>query len=208
MAMIELRFSVRGTTLPTDHAYLLFAALSHVVREFHDEQANLRFSPINGDRGEKGTIRLADFSRLSVRLSADQISVVLALAGQTLELGRHRITLKQPTVQPIIPAPTLAAKLVTFKYATDPDQFLTTARRKLDEIGVDGDPGIPLIQQGQRAGEPRRQVLRIKGLQIIAYALQVAGLKVVVSLRLLEGGLGGRRRIGCGFFVPVSGRNG
>jgi CRISPR-associated protein Cas6 len=204
---IELAFPVLGEVILTDHAYLLYSSLSHCVREFHDEAANVRFAPINGDRGPKGTIRLFDCSRLRVRLTADQIAVVLPLAGRTLELGPHRIMLRSPVVVPLVPAPTLAAKVVTFKNARSPNDFLTTARRKLDEIGVAGEPGIPLILQGERAGEPRRQIVRIKGRQMVGYALQVAGLTAEESLRLQEQGLGGRCRIGCGFFMPVCGRS-
>jgi CRISPR-associated protein Cas6 len=203
---IELAFPVVGDSIPTDHGYILYAALSNVVPEFHNPNANIRFSPINGDRGEKGTIRLFSGSRLLVRLPADQIPVVLPLAGRTLELGTNRVALRPPMVVPMVPAPTLAAKLVLFKNAETPEKFLSTTRWKLDEIGVVGEPGIPLIQHGERAGQPRRRILRIKGRRIVGYALQVTGLTAEESLRLQEHGLGGRCRIGCGFFVPLQPR--
>jgi len=205
--VIEASFPLQGELIPTDHAFLLYAALSHCVPEFHHEKANIRFSPINGTSEGKGLIRIIKGSRLRVRLPADQIAVILPLAGRTLELGRHRIALRSPTVLPLVPAPTLTARIVTFKNATDPDHFLTTARRKLDEIHVAGEPGIPLIQQGERAGEPRRRIVRIKGRQIVGYALQIEGLTAEESLRLQEQGLGGRCRMGCGFFVPVQPRS-
>jgi CRISPR-associated protein Cas6 len=203
---IEVMFPVRGELIPTDHAYLLYAALSHCVREFHDKAANVRFAPLSGKRAGKGAIRIDDSARLRVRLPADQIAVVLALAGRTLELGGHRLTLRPPTVVPLVPAPALVAKLVTFKHSMDPESFVTAARRELDEKGIGGEPGIPLIQQGERKGEPRRIVLRIKGVRIVGYALQVIQLTAEESLRLQEEGLGGRGRIGCGYFLPVCGR--
>ncbi len=199
---IEVAFPVGGESIPTDHAYLLYSALTQCVRSFHDETAPIRFSPINGDRGEKGTSRLVGSSRLRVRLPAEQIAVILPLAGRTLELGEHSIMLRPPVVVPIVPAPTLVAKLVTFKNSKTPERFLAVARQKLDEIGVAGEPGIPLIWEGERAGEPHRKVLRIKGRRIVGYPLQIAGLTAEESLRLLEEGLGGRTRMGCGFFVP------
>lgn len=204
---IEVGFPVEGDSITTDHAYLLYSALSHVVGQFHDANAKIRFAPINGDRGEKGMIRLIRCSRLRVRLPADQIAVVLPLAGRTLELGAHRVTLRPPTVIPLVAAPTLVAKIVLFKNARTPEEFLATARWKLDEIGVGGEPGIPLIQRGERAGQPRRQILRIKGCRIIGYAVQVAGLTAEESLNLQERGLGGRCSMGCGFFVPVQPRS-
>jgi CRISPR-associated protein Cas6 len=199
---IEVAFPVRGELIPTDHAYPLYSVLSHCVREFHNGDAGIRFAPINGARGEKGTIRLFPGSRLCVRLAADQVAAVLPLAGKEFEIGGHRILLGTPTIAQLIPAPTLVAKVVTFKNSTEPNRFLTVVRQKLDEIGVVGEPGIPLIQQGERAGEPRRQILRIKGRKIVGYPLQIAGLTAEESVLLQEEGLGGRRRIGCGFFMP------
>ena len=95
------------------------------------------------------------------------------------------------------------ARLVTFKHADGQDQFLTTARRKLAELEVGGEPAIPVVAAGPRAGECRRRVVRLKGRTIIGYALEVSGLSAGDSLKLQESGLGGRSRMGCGFFLPV-----
>jgi CRISPR-associated protein Cas6 len=203
---INLDFPVQGDTLPIDHHYLLYSSLSHAVGALHSANSLLRFAAIGGERAEKGLIRPHPRSRLRLRLPADQIGTVLPLAGRTLQIGDHSIHLGIPTVAPLRAAPLLAAKVVTYKHALDPIRFLDVTRRRLDEMGVSGEPGIPLIQTGPRAGEPRRQVLTIKGKRIIGYALQVAGLTAEESVRLQELGLGGRRRMGCGFFVPYQAR--
>jgi CRISPR-associated protein Cas6 len=96
--------------------------------------------------------------------------------------------------------------MVTFKHALDTTRFLAVARQKLDALGVAGEVGIPLIQSGERQGEPRRQVLRIKGRRVIGFACQVTGLTAEESLLLQERGLGGRRRMACGFFLPLRAR--
>jgi CRISPR-associated protein Cas6 len=203
---IEVAFLVKGELIPTDHAYPLYSALSHCVREFHDEDAGFRFAPISGKHATKGTIHVGEGARLRVRLPADQIARILPLAGRTLDLGSHRITLRTPNVLPLVPASIVVARFVTFKNSTEPEKFLSVARWKLDELKVEGEPGIPLIEQGERAGEPHRHVLRIKGIRMVGYAPQVAGLTADESLRLQEQGLGGRRRMGCGFFVPLQPR--
>ena len=38
---------------------------------------------------------------------------------------------------------------------------------------------------------------------MIGYALRVFGLTAEESIRLQEEGLGGRRRMGCGVFLPI-----
>jgi CRISPR-associated protein Cas6 len=206
--MLDVAFRVRGELLPGEHHYLLLGALSVVVPEFHIEGADLRFAPINGARDSKGTIRLSERSQLRVRLQADRIAVALPLVGRTMRVGDHSITLGTPTVAPLTPAPTVAARTVTFKNSIEPEQFLAVARRKLDDLGIAGEPGIPLIREGVRTGEPRRKILRIKGHRIVGFALQVEALSAEESLLLQEKGLGGRCRMGCGFFVPVQPRFG
>ncbi len=44
---------------------------------------------------------------------------------------------------------------------------------------------------------------RIKEVRIVGFALLVEGLRPDESLRLQEVGLGGRRHLGCGVFVPA-----
>ena len=84
-----------------------------------------------------------------------------------------------------------------------PDQFLTTARTKLAEIGVTGEPQLPIHMTGDRAGEPKRRVVHVKGVAIVGYALLVTELSAADSLTLQEAGLGGRTHLGCGFFTPA-----
>src|SRR6266852_4903905 len=98
MSLIDLLFPVLGDTLPTDHAYLLYAALSRRVPRFHDAAGGVRFAQINGQRGGKGQLVLFEKSRLRLRLPAEAISDVLPLAGQSLEIGEHRVRLGVPHV--------------------------------------------------------------------------------------------------------------
>jgi CRISPR-associated endonuclease/helicase Cas3 len=122
-----------------------------------------------------------------------------------LDIAGNLVRLGVPAVAAIIPSATLAARLVTFKNAEDPEQFLATARIKLTELGVQGEPAIPLLPSGSRAGECQRRVVRLKGRTIVGYALLVSGLSTSDSIRLQEVGLGGRTRMGCGFFLPAKG---
>ena len=64
---------------------------------------------------------------------------------------------------------------------------------------------MPVHLDGERAGEAKRRVVRVKGVAIVGYALIVAGLSAADSVTLQESGLGGRTRFGCGFFVALKG---
>jgi len=68
---------------------------------------------------------------------------------------------------------------------------------------VQGEAGIPLVRAGKHAGKPRRHVLRIKGQQVVGFSVQLTGLTAEESVTVQEHGLGGRRKMGCGFFVPL-----
>ena len=209
MPHVDLLFPVLGETLPTDHAYPLYGALSRLVPTFHQPDGP-RFAAINGHRGPRGQIQLYDGSRLRVRLPAERIAAALPLAGKPLSVGDHRIRLGVPQVVALVPAPVVQARIVTFKHAVEPEPFLEKARIDLRTLGLLAIAEIPKIErviaitdQPNRQGAPRRMVLRIKERRIIGYALRISGLTAEESILLQEQGLGGRRRIGAGYFMPV-----
>jgi CRISPR-associated protein Cas6 len=201
--LVDLLFPALGGTIPTDHAYPLYAALSRIVPEFHEPAAALRFAPINGAPGEQGRLWLTEWSHLRVRLPDDAIRTALPLAGKKLDVAGEAVRLGAPTVQPLTPSAAVESWLVTFKHGEEPEAFLATARAKLAEIGVAGEPAVRAFESGPRAGEPRRRVVRLKGQAIVGYATVVSGLSTEESIRLQERGLGGRTKIGCGFFLPT-----
>lgn len=203
--MVDLVFSVRGGSVPADHAYPLYSALAGLVPAFHDPTKSLRFAPLTGGRGEAGKLRLNEWSCLRVRLPADAIPTALPLAGKALDVAGSTVRLGPPTVQSLTAATTVESWLVTFKHGEELDVFLATARTKLTAIGVAGEPGVRVFETGPRAGQPRRRVIRLKGQAIVGYALVVSGLTAEESIRLQESGLGGRTKMGCGFFLPARG---
>ena len=137
---LELIFPALGTSLPADHAYALYAALSSVVPAFHDEDSPLRFAPITGRATPDGRLHIAVNSCLRVRLPDDSVRLALPLAGKQLAVGDRTVRLGVPSVRALIPAPSLIARLVTFKNADTPEQFLATAQAKLAEHGLSGNP--------------------------------------------------------------------
>lgn len=62
------------------------------------------------------------------------------------------------------------------------------------------------MRAGPHAGKPHRRLLRIKDRRMVGYAVQVTGLTAEESIKLQEHGLGGRQKMGCGFFVPMQAR--
>jgi CRISPR-associated protein Cas6 len=89
------------------------------------------------------------------------------------------------------------------------DSFRAAAQRQLTELGIGGRATLLLrrgsgaLEGGRGGGEPLvRRTLRVRDKQIVGYALAVTDLDANDSLRLQEVGIGGRRRFGCGVFLP------
>lgn len=201
--ILELVFPVAGAELRSDHAYPLYAALSRLVPAFHGADSGVRFGPIGGATSAAGRLQLTAHSYLPVRLPQNAVKLALPLAGKKLIVGDAAVRLGVPSVRTLIPSPSLFARVVTFKNADTPEQILTKSRGKLAELGIAGEPQLPIHLAGERAGERLRRVVRVKGVKVVGYALIVAELSAADSLKLQESGLGGRTRMGCGFFVPM-----
>jgi CRISPR-associated endonuclease/helicase Cas3 len=120
---------------------------------------------------------------------------MLKLAGKRLEVDGHAIRLGAPQIHLLKPATTLYARIVTIKGFTEPEPFLDAVCRKLDELGVKGEP---------ICGE--RRVVKVGNHTIVGFGLTMHELSDQCSLILQERGIGGRRRMGCGFFNPISRR--
>jgi CRISPR-associated protein Cas6 len=204
MSVVDLLFPVLGTCLPTDHSYALYSALSRLLPCLHDGGVRFGMAPITGPHIGRGLLRIEPSrSRLRLRLSASDIPRILPLAGKGLDVLGHRIRLGVPRTEPLQPAPSLIARTVTIKKATEIGSFLEVVRLQLHELGIVGKARVPehFDKRGHR--EPIRRVLRIKNVRIVAFSLLVEELIPQESVRLQEAGLGGRRHLGCGVFLPA-----
>src|SRR5262249_45101103 len=108
-----------------------------------------------------------------------------------------------PQVRALVPAPGLIARMVTVKHADEEAAFIDAAGKKLGELDLKGRLELRRWGAGARQGQPRRQVVRIKDRKVVGYRLAVHDLDPADSVRLQEVGLGGRRRMGCGIFLPL-----
>jgi len=190
MPHVDLAFRLMGTTVPVDHGYALYSAINRLVPDLHDAK-DIGVHPIRGRYGGDGKLLLLPSSRLILRLSVDSIRPYLQLAGKTLDVDGHRLLVSVPETRALRPAATLYARLVTIKGFMEPDGFLEAAERRLHEMGATAE---------LRLGE--RRTLRVKDKQVVGFEVAAIGLDAEDSVRLQETGIGGRRHMGCGTFVP------
>lgn len=206
MSMVDLSFYVQGTTLALDHGYALYSAVSRLLGPDGHEGNGLGIHPIRGQPVDGERLLLSGASRLRIRTPVELIPRLLVLSGQRLDVGGHMIRLGVPQTYALEPATVLSSRLVTIKGFDEPESFSRAVQRQLDTMDVKGKPVIPRRTIGPYAGEPTRRVLRIKDKTIVGFALIVAELTAEESLILQERGLGGRRHMGCGVFMPSRNR--
>ncbi len=212
MPVVDLAFTLLGKEVPADHGFALYSAVSRHVPWVHEPtQDSLGIHPINGMVVGNRLLHLTPGSRLTFRLDAQHIRHLLPLAGRELDLDGHRLRVGVPTTYPLRPRAVLRSRLVTIKHRLEPDPFLDMAKQQLTDLGIRATPGLvkrrgarPL--EGNDAGPKSpfiRRTIRIHDREVVGYAVVVQGLTADESLKLQEHGLGGRRRFGCGIFVPV-----
>jgi CRISPR-associated protein Cas6 len=197
MPVIDLSFVLVGTTIPLDHGYALFSALCRIVPELHGDM-KVGIHPIRGRQTAPGVLSLAEGSRLRIRLPAEGIAPYIAIAGKEIELAGHRVHVGIPQVESLVPAASIAFRMVTFRNALTPESFIEHVRGELERMEISATAELVETSRPNFAGGPIRRVLRVKDKRVIGYALRVRGLTPHDALRLQEQGIGGRRRFGCG----------
>lgn len=203
--MVDLSFALNGSgALPVDHGYHLYAAVSHLLPAMH-EPNGIGIHPIRGRLVGDRRMQLCDFSRLTIRVSPDRIADLLPLAAKRISIAGQPILVRVPQVFTLVAATALRSRLVTIKVSGDrneirpPDEsaFLVAARRQLDTLDVSTEAKLTL---------GKRRTLRIKDKEVVGYEMLVSALTAQESIGIQENGLGGRRHMGCGIFVPFNPR--
>lgn len=201
--MIDVCFVLMSTAeIPADHGYHLYAAVSRLLPSIH-EPNGIGIHPIRGRLLGDRRMQICEFSRLTIRTAIERIADLLPLAGKQLNIAGRPIRVGVPEVHALKPAAALRSRLVTIKVSGDrnetrpPDEagFLSAARRQLEALGVSPDAQLAV---------GKRRTLRIKDKEVVGYELLASALLADESIELQSAGLGGRRHMGCGIFLPLA----
>jgi CRISPR-associated protein Cas6 len=204
---VELDFSVLGRMLPADHGYALYGGLSEVVPAVHEAEW-LGIHTLVGTKDGKGNILLPHEPQLHLRMPVDKIPLVYPLAGKKITVQEHCLRLGIPQIRMLQPSANLRARLVTLKLAgskgksAETESFLAGVERQLEALEIQGTVSLEPAREKNELDPYARRVLRIRGKAITGYGVHVFGLSDEDSLKLQAVGIGGRRRMGCGLFVP------
>lgn len=196
---VDLSFRVIGQTLPIDHGYALYAALTHLQDKLHSLD-DLSIQTIPGIPDSKGSLYLNNHSRLRIRLPVDKIPLVYLFAGKSLTIGKHKIHLEIPQMYLLQAVEKLRSRIVVIKGYEEPDAFLAAAQRQLERLGIKGIASIPT----KADGKPERRSIKIHKFTVVGFGLEVTNLSDEDSITLQKYGVGGKQKMGCGVFVPVN----
>ena len=209
--ILDIQFRVVGAEAPVDHGYALFGAISRILESDGDRwlhgNPDVGLHTIRGARGGPGRYLLDHTACFGLRLPAELLPRSLKLAGRSIELDGYRLRIGVARTRALVPATTLHCRIATTRNALDPARFDAEIARQAGSLDIHGrilrvPPSPP---GGVRRRDPSRRIVRVRDKRVVGYALLATELTVEESIRLQERGLGGRRRMGCGVFVPPKG---
>jgi CRISPR-associated endonuclease/helicase Cas3 len=211
--IIDVSFRIVGDRIALDHSYSLYSSLSRQIPALHEADW-LGIHRIAGLQLDSRTLRLTSDSRLRLRLPSEHLPSIMPLAGASMRIfdeGRaFQFRLGVPEVFALSPASELFSSCVVIKVSSverkgvppNREMYLEALRAKLKEYEISCDvwidPGLDA-----KGRERSRRVIQIKGQSVIGYAVYVRNLNDVDSIKLQSLPMG-RRRFGCGLFVPVT----
>ena len=197
---------VSPTTIAADHGYHLYSGLSRILPVIHAD-SDIAVHPIRGQQAGNRRLQLMPWSTLRLRLPQDMIGDVISLAGQSISIGQNKISLGVPSVKALEPSTALRSRLVIIKGFMEPEPFAEAVRRQLDKLGISAEVSVTIRQRMKpEESSPRfiRRTLRIKDKEVVGFEVILEGLLADESIAVQETGIGGRRRMGCGVFVPLT----
>lgn len=188
----DVVFPVAGRMIRSDHTYLLFAAIAGVEPRIRQcigfgVDRLLGTIPLNG-----GYVGITSNTKLRLRVQPADIPLVLPLAGKPLRIADVTIRPGAAQIFQLRPASDLTSRFITIKGFKDPTSLSAAAKRQLNALGISRAPIIG-----------HRSTIAVRGQRIVGFSMLVCDLSPSESLSLQAVGIGGRRRLGAGLFVPA-----
>ena len=198
--VVDLVFQIECRALPVDHAWALSQAVCAALPWLEQEPA-AGVHPIHVAESGNGWKRpenaddllcLSRRTKLVLRTPRLRVAAANALVGQQLDVAGHGLRVDKVSLRPLSAITTIFSRYVVSADGLDETAFLQQALRDLEALGV----------------RPKKMLCGLK--KIIATpeqpvhtrSLMLAGLKQLESVTLQQRGLGPRRLLGCGLFIP------
>lgn len=186
---VDVVFPLEGQTMPRDHAQALHQALA-AQWPWLDTDPGAGIHPIKVVHGNEEQALLSRRTSLLLRVGAQRVDELLALAGLELDVVGHRLRLGRAHRRELRPHATLYAYKVAADSA-DEIAFMAAVAAELAQLAIGGE---------RVCG--KRQSMAVSGRVLHTFSLMLHELAPAQSLRLQGCGVGPHRLLGCGLFVP------
>jgi CRISPR-associated protein Cas6 len=205
--VVDMLFSLKGRTLPVDHAEPLARALLQAapwlesepcagIHSIHVAGSQNGWQRPEADSGQP--LMLSRRTKLGIRIPKSRAGELrAALEGRDLDVAGHALHLDTGKERLLSRETTLFSRAVCASEAESDREsdFLAWAARTLAELDIrirKALCGKAVRLQTQTGARPAR-------------SLMLADLSFEESVRLQQRGLGSHRMLGCGLFIPHKG---
>jgi CRISPR-associated protein Cas6 len=198
--VVDVAFQIACRTLPVDHAWALSQAVREVlpwigveptagVHTIHvAESGNGWMRP----EGAGDVLYLSRRTKLVLRVPRHRIDDANALVGRTLDVAGNALSIEKAAIRPLLAIAAVFSRYVVSEAGQDEDAFLSAAVGELTAMGITPRKLLCGIEHSlvTPAGPVRTR------------SLMIADLSSSESVILQQRGLGPRRELGCGLFLP------
>lgn len=198
--IVDAVFGISCPCLPVDHAYALSQAINGALPWFEDEpHAGLHL--IHGAGSGSGWMRpelpdallqLSHRVKLALRLPGHRVDDASSLLGRTLDVAGWPLGVNRLSVRPLSRITTLYSRGVMLSASGDEAEFLAAAEGGLGVLGI----------REAKLVCGRATVAATPGQTYHARSLMIAALTREQSLVVQQHGLGAKRKLGFGLFIP------
>lgn len=202
MNYLDLVFPLKGKFLPLDNGYKVYSALSKICPNMHTVK-KIGIHPIAGRPIAGKQLRLTSRSKLQIRITAEQIPLIYEfLVERTFAIARNQFHIGIPKYKALVPCSKLYSRLVIIRPHRKPQDFIEAAQRQLNELEIKGNINILKKKNGQLQCRQLTIKKEEGTFPLIGYGVEVTDLSEADSIKLQQHGIGGKRKMMCGIFVP------
>ncbi|MBC8212617.1 MAG: type I-MYXAN CRISPR-associated protein Cas6/Cmx6 [Gammaproteobacteria bacterium] len=202
--VVDLLFSIECRDLPLDHGFVLSQQIIKNLPWIQEEpQAGIHQIHVaesaNGwmrpENTETEVLCVSRRTKMTLRLPASRLDEATALTGKTLDIQGHALTVGRFSTRKLSRLTTIFARYVDTLGSDDETEFLESMQQQLLQKGI----RVKKMMSGRLLTHQSDEGI------ILTRKLMVSDLTVEESVLLQEQGIGDRKLMGMGIFMPHKG---
>jgi len=202
--VVDLLFKIECKSLPLDHGFQLSDQIIQYIPWIKDEplaaihQIHVAESANGWMRPEDPETEILCVShrtKMTIRLPATRLDDIKTLTGKTLDIAGHQLTVGKYTTKKLSKLTTIFARYLDTSGTEDDNQFLENMADQL----LDLDIKVKKMLSGKLVKHKTDQGT------LLTRKLMISDLDVQQSVLLQEQGLGDKKLLGMGIFMPHKG---